>query len=115
MAPPLTASLYCCWNTASRSARRSSDGTGSYTCQSVNIKAGLSPSALTDQNQHTEWGFNLWSFQLDVFWFIPCCLWSFTQEVHKATLPLRMFSQSFPMILHGDLTAVSVELFHTKS
>ncbi len=47
MAPPLTASLYCCWKTHSRSARASSDGIGSYTCQSYHF------NIITLQRCHT--------------------------------------------------------------
>lgn len=48
--------------------------------------------------------FDLWSLQLSVFRLVTCCLWSFTQEVHKAAVPLSMLSQGSPVILLCDLS-----------
>lgn len=108
MAPPLAASLYCCWKKQSRSASASRDRIGSYTCQS-------------QHQQHIFFYFpamflcwikkpimfftsaNLRCFQFHIFRFIARGLRSISQKVHKTAVPLSMLNQSFPMILHCDL------------
>lgn len=54
--------------------------------------------------------FDLWSLQLSVFRLVTRRLWSFTQKVHKAAVPLSMLSQGSPMILHCDLMERRVKL-----